>query len=159
MEFNSYEVLKKQKVAVNDLLKFHFKEIGNSIKRKITTRQVRSPGRICIKYKIPPPVYREWYRAVRDHIPSFGFTCDVKRNKKNLLTHTNLKFLHLGTIKFHFAQVAGDSNFFTRKINKVTGSIVVSEEKPVIFNYNVQKGLLSINLNFELINRYGHVCI
>ena len=161
MEFNSYNTLKEQKVVVIDLLNFHFKEIGSSIKRKITTRQVRNPGRIYIRYKIPPPVFKEWYRAVRDYCTSYGVNFEVKRNKKKILTHTTLRFYHLGTLKYHFGQAAGIDvgEYFKKKIINSTGAVVVSDEKNAIFSYDVIKGLLTVQLNFELKNRYGNVCM
>ena len=107
MEFNSYNELKKKKIGVLQLLNFHFNEIGKTIKRKITTRQIRNPGKLISKYKLPPSVYREWFSAVCDHCTNFGVNIEIKRNQKRILTETNLKFYHLGPLQFHFTEAAG----------------------------------------------------
>ena len=163
MEFNPYIVFKSKTISVSEILKFHFEDIAKEIKRKISSRiTIRNPWQILISHKIHKDLFFEWYRAVRDYIPSLGVTTSVKRNKRNILTSITITFVRRGTFKFHFNQaLSGNSitNYLTKSIGTCTGNVIVLQDKPVTIIYNMVKGNMKIVLNYQVTNRYGNIVL
>ena len=165
MELNSYAILHCKKTEVLPILSFHIEEILKGIKRKISTRiSVRSSRRILIVEKIHLSVFIELYRAIRDFRSEFGRKIEIKRNKKKILTDITITFHHLGTFKYHMLQAVHgkfhiDSFIIKHLPAGARGKLVISEEKPFVFKYNALRGRLSICGHYQIINRYGNICV
>ena len=104
----TYEILKTKKVDIASLLEFHFTQVLNSIRRRLTPRQkFRNPWTIEVQREIFSPAFIELYRAVKDYIISFGREVTVERNSKGVLKLITIKFTHKGAFKFHLSKIAG----------------------------------------------------
>ena len=69
--------------------------------------------------------------------------------------------MHIDTFKFHVGQIIGEYEINLVKENKTTKEkvkIVCPDEKPIKIDYNISKGILMINLKYNLFNRYGQLC-
>ena len=98
---------------------------------------------------------------INDHLPGFGRTVEIVRNKSGKAVSHRIIFTHIGTFKFHAGQIIGEDKINVVKENKTTKEkvkIVCTDEKPMKIDYNISKGILMINLKYNLFNRYGQLC-
>ena len=82
------------------------------------------------------------------------------RNKPSKTVSYRIKFTHIGTFKFHVGKIIGKDKINFVKENKTTKEkvkVVCTDEKPIKIEYNISKGILMINLKYNLFNRYGQV--
>jgi len=161
----SYEHLKSKSVQVVDLLKYHFSEIVSSINRRITQKErYRNPWKITFDRTIHSSLYLPFYKALRDYEIDFGRKISVKRCSRGNIKNIDIVFSHFGCFVFHLSQVLGiekdklRERFTTRWKGGNVTQIIVSEDKPFLFHYNVTKHTLKIEGSLSLTNKYGTVC-
>ena len=95
------------------------------------------------------------------HLPDFGRTVKIVKNKSGKTVSYRIKFKHLGTFKFHVGKIIGKDkiNFFKENnTTKEKVKVVCTDEKPVKIDYNISKRVLMINLKYNLFNWYGQLC-
>ena len=96
-----------------------------------------------------------------DHLLDFGRTVEIVRNKPSKTVSYRIKFTHIGTFKFHVGKIIGKDKINFVKENKTTKEkvkVVCTDEKPIKIDYNISKGILMINLKYNLFNRYSQLC-
>ena len=159
---SSYSQLAKKTTPVVNILNFVLNRSLKSIYRKLSFRQkYRNPWTIAVTEPIAREIFYEWFKAVNDHLPDFGRTVEIVRNKSGKAVSYRIKFTHIGTFKFHVGKIIGEDKINLVKENKTTKEkvkVVCTDEKPIIINYNISKGILMINLKYNLFNRYGQLC-
>ena len=83
------------------------------------------------------------------------------RNKSGKAVSYRVKLTHIGTFKFHVGQIIGEDKINLVEENKTTKEkvkIVCTDEKTIKIHYNISKGILMINLKYNLFSRYGQLC-
>ena len=159
---SSYSHLAKKTTPVVNILNFVLNRSLKSIYRKLSFRQkYRNLWTIAVTEPIAREIFYEWFKAVNDHLPDFGRTVEIVRNKSGKAVSYRIKFTHIGTFKFHVGKIIGEDKINLVKENKTTKEkvkVVCTDEKPIIINYNISKGILMINLKYNLFNRYGQLC-
>ena len=134
-EINSYEEFKEQKVQLYAIIKFHLEILLGSLNRKITFRQkFKNPWSASSSLFVQRDVFFYCYRAIRDHNISFGRTIENIKDKKGFVKSFTIKFVHLGTLKYHLSKVVNKKNlnkiFNKAQKNGCTANIDISESKP-----------------------------
>ena len=77
------------------------------------------------------------------------------RNKSGKAVSYRIKFTHIGPFKFHVGKIIGEDRINFVKENKITKEkvkVVCTDEKPIKIDYNTRKGILMINLKYNLFN-------
>ena len=165
MEFDSYKYLKEKKVDVVPILKDSIVVLLKSIKRRLSSRaSVRNPWKVVVKHHIHRSIFIEFYRAIRDFKSEFGRTISKTFDRKKNLKQIVIQFNHIGPLKYHLLQAVDDSIVVTNYIKKSivgggSAKIVVSAEKPFTFKYDLNKNSLTVNGVYEVVNRYGNICM
>ena len=160
--FKSFEFLKKHKIDTVLLLEYHFTEIFKMVKKRLSIKQtLRNPWKAVIRYNLHNRLFTEWFRAVRDHSTAYGREISVKRDhKKNVNKSIDIKFTHLGTLKFMTARALWEidvEKFFEKKVGNCMAKVVVSEDKPFTLQFQCNKNVLIVSCSYEVTNRYGTV--
>ena len=151
--------------TIKPILAFHFEELLKSLKRRITSKvSIRNPRKIIISLSIHQSLYYAWFRAVRDSVPAFGRTITINKNKNNKIVEKIIKFKHPGVFKYHIGQTFPTDICIDNYIKKTLpglskGTLEISEESPLIFSYNRNRGKLTVSGKFRVVNRYGHQCL
>ena len=155
-ELETYDELKKKKIDVFMILKFHFDRIVTGINRKLTFKhKLYNPWTIEIIEFIAPNVFYEFYRAVRDYKIQSGFTAVTVKNKKKIPTEYILTFTHKGVFNFHIQQIKDVGRLQKTSTNGNVASVVITEESPAVFHYKL-KGTLKVHLKYKVVNKYGN---
>ena len=108
-------------------------------------------------------IFWEVFSAVKDFVPDFGRSASKTKDRKGKVKSYELKFYHLGTFIHHMSELSGLNKSDVKKYMKKTfstggkGKVIIEEEKPVVFLYNVSNNLCSMTCNFETINKFGNV--
>ena len=55
-----------------------------------------------------------------DHLPGFGRTVEIVRNKSGKTASYRIKFMHIDTFKFHVVQIIGEYEINLVKEDKTT---------------------------------------
>jgi hypothetical protein len=161
-EFNSYSALEAAKTHIKPILVFHLHDILKSIKRRITTRlSLRDQRKITYTCTIHLNIFHEFFRAVRDFRTAFGAMVQRVTDKKNILKTLVIEFSNIYSFKLHIKELDNKINIFelfTKSFPAgVKGNIVLSEEKPLRFEFNVKRHILKVTCHYEIKNRYGNV--
>ena len=134
-----------------------------SIKRRIKpTPSIRSPWKIQVKSNLHSTLFWEFYRAVKNWSSEFGRTLHVEKKKNGFPKAYTITFFHKGTFEYHLSQGTGESvkKHLKKKLKGgAVGQVAVSEEKPVVLKHNISRAELTLNIFYEIINRYGNSCI
>ena len=84
------------------------------------------------------PIAREFFyksfQVINDHLPGFGRTVEIVRNKSGKVPSYRIKFTHIDTIKFHGAHIIAEYEINLVKENKTRKEkvkIVCTDEKPI----------------------------
>lgn len=161
-DFNSYVALEKKSISYVEIINFHLDNVLASIRRKINARAtLKSPFRISVLERIPPAVFLEVYKAIKDYKTLFGRVIEVKRDKKNIIKEIKITFDHLGSLKFHLSKLCSVSvseNFHKNLKNGVSGDIVVSGSKLAVMTYKVSTKTMVMEISYKVTNKYGNVC-
>ena len=99
-------------------------------------------------------------KAINDHLPDFGRTVEIVRNESGKTVSYTIKFMPIGTFKFHVAKIIREDKINFVNENKTTKEkvkVVCTDEKPIKIDYNISKGILMINLKHNLFNQYGQL--
>ena len=118
------------------------------------------PWTIVASEPLARQFFYEWFKVINDHLPGFGRTVDIVRNKSGKAASYRIKFTHIDTFKFHVEQIIGEYEINLVKGNKTTKEkvkIVCTDEKPIKTDYNISKGVLMISLKYNLFNRFGQL--
>ena len=160
-EYESYEKLKAEKINADLLLEWHFSNICSSISRRISFRQkFKNPWTIEATENIQRDVFIKAFQAIRDYKIDYGRTYVVKRNNLGAGVRYTIKFNHFGAFKFHLSKLSKLDNIvslFKKESSKGTATIIVTEDKNAIIDYDCKKSL-KITLHYEVKNKYGVVC-
>ena len=164
MALNVYKILNEKKVEVKYILNHHFEDLLKSVRRKISTRQsIKNPYHIKVVITIHKSVFLEWYCAARDFVPRFGCTAEEKRDKKQVLSAVTLKFTHIGTFNFHVKQALPKNIDVGKHIKKTIGScsgkVVITKNSNALFHFDVKRHTLTFSARYQIINKYGNVCL
>ena len=158
MAFDPYSELPAIKVDLLPQLNFHFKEIFCTIKRRLKIRQtINHPYKIIINHKLHHELYLKWYRAVRDYVPSFGRKITVSRKRNRSIKSIEISFTHLGSFRYHLTKAVGEDvkTYLKKSIGDCKLKVVVSEDKPAVLCFDMNRNSLSMKLSYEVTNRYG----
>ena len=105
---SSYSHLAKKTTPVVNIFNFVLNRSLKSIYRKLSFRQkYRNPWTIAVTEPIAREIFYEWFKAVNDHLPDFGRTVEVVRNKSGKTVSYRIKFTHISTFKFHVGRSSG----------------------------------------------------
>ena len=105
-------------------------------------------------------MFTRWFDAFKDHSPgdpNKEYCIEYFKNGKKKICKIKITFD--GTLSYHFSRAFGGDfvgRCFKKKIGKCTGGIVVNKDNPFEILYNYKTHILSVNCNYELINKYGH---
>ena len=164
MEFRPYQLLKQKSVNVLPVLEFNLIELLKSIKRKITIRVlIRNPRCICTNITIHHSIFFEWYRAIRDFVPTYGREINVTRQGRrgqSPLKTVEIVFTHLGTLTHHLSSVVTKvtvKDYLQKKLaGGSKGQLVVNSDSPAIIKYDVNKNNMTFTAKYIVLNRYGN---
>ena len=163
--FDSYAAVRKHKSDTCDTLEWHFTTVVKSIHRKISLHQrYKNPWKITISEKIKFDTFLQFYKAVRDFRVKYGRTINLEKYKNQSMKTIVIKFTHLGALKFHLNQITNGNiknigDLFEKKLsNENKGTVVVTDEKPATLTYKVATHMLTIDISYEVCNRYGNIC-
>ena len=158
---SSYLHLAKKTTPVVNILNFVLNRCLKVIYRKLSFRQkYRDPWTIVEPEPIATEIFYDWLKAINDHLPDFGRTVETVRNKSGKAVSYRIKFTHIGTFKFHVGKIIGEDIINLLKENKITKEkvkVVCTDEKPIKIDYNISKGILMINLKYNLFNCSGQL--
>ena len=159
---SSYWHVAKKTTPVVNILNFVLNRLLKSIYRKLSFKQkYKDLWTIVVSEPIAREIFYEWFKAVNDHLPDFGRTVEIVRNKSGKTVSYRIKFTYIGTFKFHVGKIIGEDKINLVKENKTTKEkvkVVCTDKKPIKIDYNISKGILMINLKYNLFNRYGQLC-
>ena len=159
---SSYFHLGKKTTPVVNILNFVLNWSLKSIYSKLSFRQkYRDPWTFVVSEPIAIEIFYEWFKATNDHIPDFGRTVEIVRNKSGKTVNDRIKFTHIGTFKFHVGQMIEEDKINLVKENetiKEKVKVVCADEKPIKIDYDISRGNLMINLKYNLFNRYDRLC-
>ena len=51
--------------------------------------------------------FYEWFKVIKDHLPGFGRTVEIVRNKSGKAASYRIKFMQIDTFKFHVDRSLG----------------------------------------------------
>ena len=118
---SSYSHLVKKTTSVVNILNFVLYRSLKSIYRKLSFRQkYRNPWIIVASEPIAREICYEWLKAINDHLPDFGRTVKIVRNKSGKTVSYTIKFTPIGTFKFHVAKIIREDKINFVKENKTT---------------------------------------
>ena len=161
-DMSSYSHLAKKTAPTVKILSFVLNQSLKSIYRKLSFRQkCREPWTIVVSEPIAREFFHKQFKVINDHLPGFGRTVEIVRNKLGKAVSYRIKFAHISTFKFHVGQIIGEDKINLVKKNKTTKEkvkIVCAYETSTKIDYNISKGILMINLKYNLFNRYGQLC-
>jgi len=161
-DYESYDKLKSEKIDAELLLEWHFSYIVRSVSRKITFRQkFKNPWTVEVTESIQSEVFIKAFQAIRDYKIDFGRSIDVKRNRLGAGIRYTIKFDHFGALKFHLSKLSKLENIvdlFKKESKKGSATVIVSQEKYTVIDYDCKKSILKISLHYEVKNKYGIVC-
>ena len=133
-----------------------------SIYRKLSFRpKYRDPWAVVVSEPISREIFYEWFKAINDHLPDFGRTIAIVRNKLGKAVSYRIKFTHIGTFKFHVGKMIGEDKTSLGKENKTTKEkvkVMCTDERPIKIDFDISKGSLMINLKYNLFSLYGQLC-
>lgn len=160
---NSYDKLKVKQLDAFPILSDSLDYLLRSVYRRIKANpSVRSPWKINSKSKIHISLFSEFFKAVKNWSSEFGRTLNTEKKKNGTIKSLSITFTHKGTLQFHLSQATGKSvKAYLKKTLKggSHGRVIITAEKPFIMNYSVARGELSVSASYEIINRYGNVCM
>ena len=159
---DTYKTLSKKSVFVSSVLMWHFSAVFHSVKRKISAKEsFQSPWQICIQREMYVNFFVEWYRAVRDHVRQVGIRKPKPiKDKRGVVKSYELNFTVYRVFEFHVSEIMNsdvDSYFKKELANGCHGSVIINDEKPCIIKYNCKRSILTLNLFYEVTNKYGTV--
>lgn len=161
----SYDRLALKEVKVYEIITWKWVEILKAVKRRIIFKQkFKDPWIIKITESIHRSVFIPCFQAIRDHVVHFDFSFNVKRNRQGHGEFYTLVFKHFGELHFHLSKLSGQTKGEVLKCLKKDGShkrkasVVVSPERPATITYNVKKARMTVELSYDITNRYGNVC-
>lgn len=160
----SYDKLKEKNIEISALLEWHFSNICRSIHRRITFKQkYKNPWMVEVSERIHRDLFIASYKAIKDYSVSFGTTYNVKRDRKGIGLSYKITFNHFGVLKYHLHKLSGLSKteilgLFSKKTERASAYIVISEEKPCSLEYNCRNCILKFRLSYKVENQYGTVC-
>ena len=152
-----YNILDGKSVSVANLWEWHLPHIVDGISRKLSFRKrIKNPWKISVQEYIIREVFVQWYRVLREFQTEHGRTLTKTERKYTI------SFNHYGTFKFHFTKLSGNSVDLSKKFIKEDklgnrAKVVATTRKPIIITYDVRKALMTININYEVTNKYGNV--
>ena len=83
---------------------------------------------------MPTEFFYKWFQVINDHLPGFGRTVEIVRNKSGKVASYRIKFTHTDTIKFHGPHIIAQYEINLVKENKTRKEkvkTVCTDEKPI----------------------------
>ena len=102
--------------------------------------------------------------VIQDYHIEYGRDIEIEKDKEGYIKSITIKFWHLGALNFHLKEITNgniDLDFIFNKTWKQTGckaKVTVSNDKPCVLCYKRSTELFTIQLSYDLFNKYGTVC-
>ena len=168
--FDSYQALRKAKSNTTELLRWHFTTILEGIYRRLVTKEkFKDPWEIRVKLSVHRSVFLEFYKAVRDHVTSYGRTTTSTKGKAGKIKTYQIEFEKLASfvrhvsLIFQHAESEGQIkvNGYLKRTWDSSGStatVICSADKPIKVQYSTVKSKLTVQIKYEVTNKYGETC-
>lgn len=161
-----YSKLNEQNVSIGRLWEWHMASITSGIKRKLSFRQkIKNPWKIEVIEVIHRDVFIVWFKLIRDFKIQYGRTINVVRDKKtNIGKVYTITFTHFGALRYHMSEIGQNikikqDNFSRKNTIGNTATVVVDTEHPATVTFNASKSTVTFDLHYQVINKYGNVCL
>ena len=157
-----YKVLREHRSSTSDIIEWHFLSIIESIRRKLTLRQLfNDPFTVKLATVIYKEVFYQAYRAIRDVHTTFGTYCEAEKKNRKVKGYT-IKFTHISALRYHLKQLTNldnvDSYFLKTFPNGEKATLKVTEDQPASFDYKISTSTLLIRIKYSVVNKHGIEC-
>ena len=122
-----------------------------------------------MKLSVHRSVFLDFYKAVRDHVTSYGRTTTSTKDKAGKIKTYQIEFDKLASfvrhvsLIFQHAEAEGQikvKEYYKRTWDSsgLTATVICSTKKPIRVQYNTVKSELTVQMKYEVTNKYGETC-